>query len=277
MNPRRRTFAPTLLALLSLAGLARAEDTIATCANAHRSVQVAEQAGTLREARSQALVCANAECPRLIRSDCTRWAEDLDARIPTIVLEARTADGHEVSDVRVLIDGERLPSASSGAPIPVDPGDHVFRFEASGSPPVEQRVTVPKGARAQRVRATLLTPSTVARPQATAPTSEPPQQVGPRPSPARATETPSRTLTPLTLGLGALGVVATGVFAGFGVAGVNGKSRLDEEGCRPRCDPSEVDAVQRQLLVADVGLVVAVVALGAAALTFAFGQSPRSP
>lgn len=74
--------------------------------------------------------------------------------------------------------------------------------------------------------------------------------------------------------------LALGALGSFTFFAVDGRSRLDEldaSGCRPFCRRSDVDAVDRSALVADISLIVSVVAAGAAVAFFATRPRIRSP
>jgi hypothetical protein len=99
-----------------------------------------------RQAREQAIVCAADTCPGAIREVCRKRVTDLDAAIPTIVFEVQDARGRDLDQVRVAMDGEPLVDRLDGTAIAVDPGDHVFAFEAADAPRLERNLLLFEGA-----------------------------------------------------------------------------------------------------------------------------------
>ncbi len=123
-----------------------------------------------RQAREQAIVCAADACPGAIREVCRRRVTDLDAAIPTIVFEVQDARGRDLDQVRVTMDGEPLVDRLDGTAIAVDPGDHVFAFEAADAPRLERHLLLFEGAKGRRE---VMTIEPQAAPLATAPTTTP--------------------------------------------------------------------------------------------------------
>src|SRR6185437_6495341 len=91
--------------------------------------------------------------------------------IPSVVLGVQDEQGHDLFDVSVTFDGEPLATHLDGRPIDLDPGQHVFRFEAPGRTPVEQRVLLREGEKARQIVVTLASASASAPPPVS---SEPP-------------------------------------------------------------------------------------------------------
>src|SRR6185503_18813525 len=83
----------------------------------------------LQESREELLQCARPGCPGEIRSECERRLATVNAELPTVVVSAKDPSGADLIDVRVTIDGTRAVDKLDGAPITLDPGAHVFRFE----------------------------------------------------------------------------------------------------------------------------------------------------
>src|SRR5262249_25832670 len=108
--------------LLALEAGVRAETPSAErCTAAYHSTQRLRQAGKLREAAAEALVCAESACPRVLRQDCARWVEEIQRATPSIVVHAVGADGCDVVDARVVIDGQAVADRIAGTPITLDP------------------------------------------------------------------------------------------------------------------------------------------------------------
>lgn len=127
------------------------------CVAAYVEAQHARRDGALRRAREQLLVCAQPECPIVLQRDCLPWLTEVEQLVPTIVFVVRDANGRDLGEVAVNMDGKPLVSRLDGLPVDVDPGEHVFRFDAAGFAGIEQRVLVQEGEKARRVVVTLPT------------------------------------------------------------------------------------------------------------------------
>lgn len=234
---RRALFASALL-LVPASASAEPKD---ACIVAYEQTQTLRKDGKLVAARAQAEICAQSTCPALLTKDCTRWMSELEASTPSVVFEARNEAGAAFTDVRVSMGGEVLASRLDGKPIAIDPGKHVFHFETAGAV-ADETVLVREGEKNRRVRATF---------------------------PGRVAPTPAGEARPVPTGVwifGGVSVVALGVSAAFGIDGLAKKDALDE--CRPRCAPSDVDAMTASFTVADVALGAGIMAAAAAAWLF---------
>ena len=235
---------------LSSSGVAQADETH-ECATAAYAGQRLRDDGKLASARARLVECASPRCPALVVADCTRWLADVDARVPTVVLAAHDAAGADMLNVHVSIDGRGVSDTLDGRAVPVDVGPHTFRFEARGSAPVETSIIAREGEKGRSV-------SVVLRPPA------PPPVLAPAPPPRPDTaERRSGLPWPAAVGAGVT-VVALAGFVGFGLSGRAQKNELADT-CAPAhaCSASDVDAARTKLVVADVALGVAVLALGA--------------
>jgi hypothetical protein len=252
----RRLVALGVAAGLGLAGpgLARGADREA-CFSAAESAQKLRAQGHLVESRERLRVCSQQSCPVAVRGDCTTWLSEVDAELPSIVVQARDAAGNDLSDVRVIVDGKTLTDHLAGLPLELDPGSHVLRFERSGAEPVQRSLIVVAGQKARVIEARMLA-------QGASP-GAPDVAEGPAASPATATPGSSFwSTTPLPVlvlgGVAAAGLVGTAVFWTWGrvdYASLRGS-------CSPACSPSSVGGVRTKLVVGDVSLGVAAVALG---------------
>src|SRR5262245_60901937 len=89
------------------------------CFASHEQAQLLRGKGKLRSARAELLVCVRDVCPAPMRNECARWIAEVDAAQPTVVFQAREADGRDLAEVRVLIDGELLVDRLDGRPMAV--------------------------------------------------------------------------------------------------------------------------------------------------------------
>ncbi len=201
-----------LLCLVSVAlGVrpARAADkaTAATCIQANEEAGPLRRAGKLREARARLRLCSAESCPLAVRKDCLAGAAQADLEVPTVGFSVQGPDGNDLSAVTVSIDGQPLVTKLDGKAIDVDPGPHVFRFEAVGQAPVEKTLVIVEGEKNRRERIQVGTP--IAPPAVVTPVKVPaaPTLVSAPPNPRRA----------LGLGVGGagLGLLAAGAAAGL--------------------------------------------------------------
>jgi hypothetical protein len=221
---------------------ARADGVAAQCIDAHEQAQRSMQDGHLRAAREKLLVCSRETCPKVAQTDCSAWMRDVARDMPSVVVTAKDAAGHDTEKVRVVVDGETFAESLDGRAFPLDPGPHAFRFESEGRV-LEQKVLVGAGEQNRHVVADFAS-STSGTP------------VGP-PPPSTPDASPSPPVATYVLG----GVAVLGL-ASFTVFGLSGKST---EKCVPSCTKDEVSDFRRSYLVADISLGIALVSLGAAA------------
>lgn len=212
----------------------------AECFDAYEQGQRHRKARELGAARKSFISCSNDVCPASIKSECARWAGEVETDIPTVILSARRAGGRDLADVRVTLDGAELTRSLDGRALEIDPGEHVFRFEAEGQS--VQQTWVIREREKGRVLALVF--------------DEPDTSELTRPSAGRS---------PLPWIFGGVGLVALGSFTYFGLHGRSQQSSLDDRGCKPRCPQDDVDDLERSYLVANVSLGVSLLALGGAA------------
>jgi hypothetical protein len=215
--------------------------------------QSLEASKKLREARASYLACSAEGCPELVREDCARSLVALDAALPSVVFSA-LAEGRDVADVRVLVDGELLTDKLDGRAFSIDPGAHVARFErpTGGSRVIDMPLVVRQGEKNRLVSVTFVS---------THPKDE-------------ATKTEGkRSLPIIPLAFAATGVVALG---GGLVLRLRADSDADDlrRSCAPACDPSERDALSDKLVLANVALGIGLGALALSAATWIFAP-PR--
>lgn len=250
----------TTLALSLATAAANADGKTDACEAASLRAQRARLTHSLIESRKQALACALPECPPVIRRDCDRWVAELDGILPTVVLGAQNADGHDLHDVRVEIDGAVVTEHLDGSAQVLDPGAHLFRFTPrDGSPPLEQSIIVREGERNRPVAVTF------------------PPIGPPKPSPSVARDaSAARVATGATLAFAGASVLAFTATAIFGIGGVS-RYRDLKDGCgrAHACLPADVEDARTRIAVADVAFGIGVVA-AAAALTVWLTR-PRAP
>ncbi|HEY1955172.1 MAG TPA: hypothetical protein VGH28_06155 [Polyangiaceae bacterium] len=144
------------LALASVPSFAFADDTGA-CIESAEKAQKLRRDKKLTEARPELLTCSRDVCPQQIRNDCTRWLSDIDTAMSTVVVRARDAEGKDVIDVKVYVDGQLLMPKLQGTAVPVDPGQHKFRYELPSGKSVEDDVLIVEGEKDRVLRVALPT------------------------------------------------------------------------------------------------------------------------
>ncbi|MBS2015010.1 MAG: hypothetical protein JST00_19115 [Deltaproteobacteria bacterium] len=139
-----------VVAAVAAVNEARASDP-KQCLEAAESAQRLRTEGKLRAATQALAQCQSPECPALVQQDCSRWATEVAAALPTVVVDARDARGRDLADVIVKVDGEVLVSTIDGRATPIDPGPHTIVYEHAGSEPVSENVIVKEGVKARRL------------------------------------------------------------------------------------------------------------------------------
>lgn len=255
--------AASALATLPMQSAPGSRDKLA-CAVAYERAQLLRNQDHLRAARDQLAVCARASCPTSASADCTRWLGEVEQSTPTVVVEAYGAGGHERYDVKVTFDGAPLVDHLDGRAVAVDPGVHVFRFEAGGATR-EQQLAVHEGEKNRRIVVSFDGASP------TAPVPQPVTVVSPGSSSSSSSSSAAR-VPPATFVLGAVAVIGVAGFTFFGLSGVARENDL-RNSCSPHCTSSEIDGARSRYVTADVSLTVGVVAAAAAAAVYLL--SPR--
>jgi hypothetical protein len=219
----------------------------AECVGLLDRAQSLQTARKLRDARASYVSCSVVTCPELVREDCSKSLVELDAAMPSIVFSAR-ADGHDVTDARVLLDGEAVASALDGHAVTLDPGAHVVRFERAGGGVSEVRVVAREGEKNRAVSAAFVSSTPTAAEKA-------------------KVETGRFPILPVVLG--GTGLLALG---GSFYVRLNADSQADHlrSSCAPSCDQASRDALSDKLVVANVALGVGIGFIALAAATWLF-------
>ncbi len=263
-----RRAAPLAVALACLAHPAAAGDEKAACLAASEKAQQLRNQGKLSAAREQLQICNRSECPALVRQDCATWMNEILVAAPSVVCDAKDGRGKDLVDVKVSIDGVKVADQIDGKAIVIDPGLHVFRFEAPNLAPVEERVVVKQGEKNRIVTATFAAP-----PETAAPPPTPPD-------PGRRDEG-SGTRTAFTIAsIGAFGLGGVGLVTG-GILGLSANRDIndlkDTCGQTKTCPQSEVDKAERKRNIA-IGSAIAggVLVAGGVVLLVLRPAAPKS-
>jgi len=230
------------------------------CLAASEVGQLARKDTKYKKARESFRECARSTCPGAVSRDCTQWLHELDQAQPTVVLQARDADGRDTSEVTVFVDGELLATQLDGRALDVDPGEHVFRFETRDRTRLEQREIVRDSEKGRRLEADF-----AALPG--------PRRRAPPPPATAATESPRPTGSPkVPLGSWVLGVIGIGGVTAGSILLITGRIHETDKAnsaCAQRGTCEGVDAIRREYWAGGLALGIGAVALGAAVLAAA--------
>jgi hypothetical protein len=236
------------------------------CIAASESGQDLRHTDKLRDARAQFAICVAASCPGPIREDCAQRLDEIAKAVPSVVFEVTDSVGNDVPGVVIAIDGQRIASGN-GATIELDPGEHIFTFEAPGSPKTGKKLVIVEGAK-QRRELVIMAPAEGA-------------QISSTPS-SPTGEAPTRSARPPTLAWVAFGVGGAGLTLGV-IAGLvaGGKHSTLEGECNSTagtCTPAytdDLDSFHAWRTISTVGYVVG--ALGVAGGATLWLTAPKAP
>jgi len=248
-----KAFAGLTLLAMTLAGApaeAAPEDR-ELCASTALDAQASRDEGKYRRAREQLLVCARDVCPAPIKRDCLDWLSQLENIAPTVVFTAK--DGaKDVVDAKVYVDGALVTEHLDGKPIPMDLGQHVFKFDYNGQIK-EETVVIGAGQKGRNIGFTFGSSAPAGGSTSSG-------------NPERGEGGSERGSIVPAIVVGSIGVVALGSWAIFGLGGTSDVDTLQK--CRPRCAEEDVDSARTKLIIADISLGVGLVALGVATYMF---------
>lgn len=226
----------TIVAGSVFLGLPAAADvTKAQCVEADVKAQDARREGRFREAREALHVCSDAVCPPIVRDDCAQRINDLDREQPTVIIDARDGDGHDLRVVHVTVDGRPLTDRLDGLAHEVDPGPHTFTFEAAGQPPVTLDLVLKEEDKGRRVSVTIGGPAATPSPPVTTPGVAPTLDVGPAPAASSDdARHPASALPTIALVAGGAGLAGIALGAIFGIEAIGRASDAKCNGASPK-------------------------------------------
>ena len=245
---------------------AEAKDDVAACLVAHTSSQALRLDGKLVEAKKALLVCAQDKCPSIARVDCTRWLGEVEESLPTIVVAVKDVQGRALARFTLFIDEVKITERREGGALSIDAGEHTFRIELDGGPPIVEKRVVLQGKKNQELLFERSTPAPTS-PAFTTTSLQLPPTAPPPPRPA--------SVSAMTWALAGTAVLALGSFAYFGVTGMRDEDRL--RGSCPQCSRSDLDGIKQKYLVADISWILAIVAGGGAAILHFTRSQSDSP
>jgi hypothetical protein len=269
---RRRLAGAFASAVLLIAPLAQGDD--AACIAASEQSLVLRHQGKLHDALKELAVCADPKCPEEVKTECGRRIDLVGTAMPTLVLVAKDGAGNDLNAVTVTMDGAPLVPSLDGRALSIDPGEHTFRFETAGQPPVEKKLVVREGEKDRQVSVVLGAAPAAVVPPAPSPPAAPP--------PAAPHPTSWSTRKTLALVGGGTGVVGLGLGIVFGVYAKSSQSQeksncSSTSQCSNRNQSNEDYSVARQNAMASTISAVAGAALVAAGGVLWFTAPKTNP
>jgi len=237
-----------------LATATTATTAIASADQADKCADDAEAGQSLRDdhklvdARTRFLSCAQAACPKEVRSDCADFLEETKKLVPSVVFRVHGKDGQDLTNVVVKSGDVVLARTLDGTANDVDPGPYTFRFEAPGLPPKELKILVAEGEQ-QRIVEISLGDQGAAGPAV-------PSEAGGGPG-------------PLPWIVGGVGVAGLGAFAVLqGLAASEYGDVEDRCGAAGTCTDDDLDPLRIKYVSSAVSLGVGVACLATATVLF---------
>lgn len=223
----------------------------------------------LTAAREKFILCASKSCPGAVAKECSQWLQDAERDMPSVTFRAKDERGKEILDVRVLIDDQPVAESIDARALPVDPGEHRFKFARSDGKSVEEKIVLRPAEKNRLIEMTFQGPQQADATNATNATG------------GTATALPAEPgegfRVPILGWVGAgVAVVGAGMMAFFAIGANDDEERLRST-CAPSCPESERDGVDSKVVLANVGLGVAVVGVGVAVVSTVLANSGGKP
>jgi len=132
------------------------QDEVQACIDASDRGQSLRIDKRLRAAKAEFAVCARRACPGEIREKCSAWLDETERAIPGVVFLVKDVAGADVDPVRITVDGLLVSASYDGSALPLDPGEHTFRFDAAGKAPLTKTLRLAQGERDRQEKIVLL-------------------------------------------------------------------------------------------------------------------------
>lgn len=190
------------------------------CLTAPVEGQKLRRDGKLLSAHERFAVCARNSCPAEVVQACARWAHEVEAAIPSVVISVRDEEGHDLPGGQMSIDGEASTPIGVRA-VELDPGEHRVIVERADKRH-EERVVLREGEKNRMVTVTF-----------------PSRRPAPKPSPTPLPPPPQPWWTPMRVAgvtIGATGVVVTSVGGALALF-----AKRDYDDARSSCANGAVD------------------------------------
>jgi hypothetical protein len=265
--PRIRRWACVLVAIFGCLALhtrpCRAQSAAKNeCVASYQQAQVSKQDGDLLKAQQELVSCAGAGCPDAMQADCSRWLEEVQAALPSVVFRALTPSGADIADARLELDAQP-ERALDGRSITVNPGKHQVTVRAPNFAPVTLQVQFVEG---QKLRQQALTLQPLS--DLSSASGSKAQTAAPGSSTAERRFTVVQWVAASTAVVGGLGLTY------FGLKARAGDSDLGA--CSPKCSKEAVADVRGNYIAANVSLGLGLIGLAVGAVHYHLIQG-RSP
>ncbi len=248
-----------LLPTLLITASAIADDT-AACLSAATKGQRFKDAHKLVEAREQLRVCAAAQCPAVVQTDCAGWLNEVEKALPGVVVTAKNGSGADLVDVKVSVDGAPLLTKLDGTSTAMNAGPHQFHFEAADGTVLDQQVIVREGEKNQTVAVVL------GAPPPALPVVPPGVETPPAPASGSSTWKTAGWI------IGGVGIAGLGVGTIFGIIATGDKSSAHCDSNNV-CDPGTVSGIKSAALISDIGWISGGVLLAGGAALVLWGPN----
>jgi hypothetical protein len=274
--------AATSVACALSTGSARG-DGKAECFDSASRGQTLRDQHKLVDARAAFAVCARPVCPKQVSKDCTAWLDQVDQALPTVVVTVSDPAGRDLLDITVLLDGHPLATRVTGQSVPIDPGVHVFHFEAADGSRLDRSVLVREGVKNQAVAVVIgPAPSRGTTGAADGATGA----IG-----AAGAATGGRDVTATSLGLdapasgqvpwrtvgfvaGGVGIAGLGLGVAFGLKAMSDKNAAQCDATNA-CNPGPLGDARGAAAIATAGFIAGGVLLGSGAALVLFAPAGR--
>jgi hypothetical protein len=233
------------------------------CVQASDKAQQLRVAGKLLAARDTLRTCVLDACPSVVREACAQWLGEVTSSLPTIVIGAKDADGKDLLDLKVFIDGQVVTDHLGGRALPIDPGRHKMRYEKADGTHLEEEILVGEGTKNREVKVVFPGAEKVV----VVGLAGPPGATQAVPGDA-GSKGPSTANTVIGTVFAVVGAGALATALALDVSTTSDVNALKASKCAPNCSSSRVSSDQLDYDLAGVGLGVGIVAVGVATYIF---------
>jgi hypothetical protein len=276
----------TCLSLTLSPAAARADVSKDQCIASNGKAQDFRRDRKLSLAREQLRVCSDPSCPAIVRSDCIKRLDDLEAAQPTVVFDVKDATGSDVTAVKVTLDGQPLTTRLDGTAYKLDPGPHNATFEIAGLAPVTRALVIGEGDKGRHERVAFTAPGAAPAVSITPAAVAPAAPTGPvTPAPPAASATTEggmgtkKVLGLVSGGVGIVGLVVGGIFGGLTLSEKSDVTKY----CATTCQLANYNLAQSAHssavtdgAVSTAGLIAGGVLLAGGATLFFTAKSPTA-
>jgi hypothetical protein len=184
------------------------------CIEANKKGQSLRRTGKFEDARAEFERCGDPKCPALVVADCVSRQAELEQAQPTVVLQVSDSSGQDLIDVAVKVDDAPLTKTIEGKELRVDPGRHVFTFQAPGTTPLARTVVIAEHEKGRLERVVLASAKVAAGDKPPEPLASAPRS-GDENAASRRHAATTTVLAFTAMGIGLAGVAVGGVFGGL--------------------------------------------------------------